>query len=320
MSATRQHARTPPGAETALLRQVVEHASDCILLADGVGRVTLLNHAAMRTFGYAPAEAAALPLAQLFPVQPLDAVPAEAGLPGLAEALRRGAAWSGEIAARRRNGARFPAHVSLAFAASHAGDAPAPTAILYLRDVSDQQRLLDRLRQLSIVDDLTGAYNVRYLWARLRYEFLRARRYQQPLACLMADLDRFKAVNDTYGHRTGDDVLRMVSQKLARAVRQVDIAARYGGEEFAVILPNTRLDGAMQCAEHIRVGIERASLMCGATPVKVTLSIGVAELNEGIADEEEFLRRADEALLEAKRLGRNRVCASARAPAAPARP
>jgi diguanylate cyclase (GGDEF)-like protein/PAS domain S-box-containing protein len=286
--------------ERDLLRQVVQNASDCILTVEPGGRITLANQAVAVTFGCEPAQIIGASIEALFPPETPPGPVAE-----MLEALRSGGTWAGEAMARRRDGSRFPVHVSVSVARDPTG--ATSMAILHARDVTDQQRLLDRLKQLSITDDLTGAYNARYFWARLRYEFLRARRYNQPAACLMVDLDRFKMVNDTHGHRVGDDVLRLVTKTMNDGIRQVDIIARYGGEEFAVILPNTDLVGALPCAEHLRACVEAAVLEVDGQRLHITVSIGVAALAPEIEDEEQLLRNADEALIAAKRSGRNRV-------------
>ena len=169
------------------------------------------------------------------------------------------------------------------------------------------QETLDQLKQLSIKDSLTGVYNVRYFWARFRYELLRAIRYEQSLSCLMLDLDRFKSVNDRYGHQVGDDLLRLLAETVSNGIRKVDIIARYGGEEFAIILPNTSAQGALQCAENIREKVSAVGLIIGDKEVRTTVSIGVSVLTKNIKDESELLQQADSALNAAKRAGRNKV-------------
>jgi len=194
------------------------------------------------------------------------------------------------------------------------GVAARPVSVtLSLRDQTELERHYERLKDLSITDELTGMYNVRYFWARLHYEFVRSRRYGQPLACLLADLDRFKPVNDACGHRAGDQVLRRVAQDVRGAVREVDVVARYGGDEFALILPSTDVAGAMRCAENVRRTVAGRKLATGrpgrhAMPRRVTVSIGVAALTDDTSDEEMLLHRADRALMRAKQEGRNRVC------------
>ena len=123
----------------------------------------------------------------------------------------------------------------------------------------------------------------------------------------MIDVDYFKTVNDTYGHVTGDDVLRSLAALIASATRDADIVARYGGEEFAVLLPNTDLGGTVRCAENIRKTVQNAEIMTDEGPLKVTISAGVASLTPSVHDKEDLLRRADAALLESKESGRNMV-------------
>lgn len=288
--------------EHDLLRQVIEQSGEGVLLLGPAGRVLSANRAAALMFG-CPTEALSGTALDIL-------IPAHSGQGGsqLREALRGGQPWSGALAARRADRSAFAVQATLAFARS--ADGAPVAAILYLRNVTARQRFVERLKRLSITDDLTGVYNVRYLWARLRYEFLRARRYGHPLCCLMADLDRFKSVNDLYGHRAGDEVLRHAAATMRQSAREVDILARYGGEEFALVLPNTTLDGAMTCAEHLRNQVRDCTAQFGGLALRVTISVGVATLDAETPDEETLLRRADIALLCAKRMGRDRVCAA----------
>jgi diguanylate cyclase (GGDEF)-like protein len=176
----------------------------------------------------------------------------------------------------------------------------------------------ETIEQQATIDGLTGLFNHRCFWERLRDEVARARRYEHPLSLLMLDLDDFKRVNDRFGHPVGDELLRTVGRALQTQVRQgVDCPARYGGEEFAVILPCTEselddeggtLDGAVTTAERIRRAIAglRAPGVDAAWP-GITVSIGVATLPIHAADAEELVAKADRALYAAKRLGKDRV-------------
>ncbi|SHE49514.1 GGDEF domain-containing protein [Desulforamulus putei] len=157
------------------------------------------------------------------------------------------------------------------------------------------------------LDGLTKLFNHQYMKARLEEEINRARRFKRPLSVLMIDLDFFKRINDFYGHQSGDFVLRKVSELVLVNLRDEDIACRYGGEELAVILPETSLKEAAVVAERLLRSIEKTefSLAGIEEPVQVTVSIGVAELNEGDTPDR-LLQRADEALYLAKRRGRNR--------------
>jgi two-component system cell cycle response regulator len=168
-----------------------------------------------------------------------------------------------------------------------------------------------RLEMLAHTDPLTQTYNRRALMDRLTEEMERARRYGLQLSVLMVDLDHFKAINDSYGHVVGDEVLRGVSATLQREARAVDVVARYGGEEFVVVLPETGTEGAMAVAERIRSRVAAVPPMPGGEYgwLRVTVSIGVASVPEsGANTPEELIGVADQALYRAKAEGRNRVC------------
>jgi diguanylate cyclase (GGDEF)-like protein len=167
----------------------------------------------------------------------------------------------------------------------------------------------------SLTDPLTGVGNRRRLEQALVVEANRAERTGGGFCAVMADLDHFKQVNDTYGHEAGDKVLAAFGDVLRRRTREVDIAARFGGEEFVVLMPATNLQDAVAIAERIRAAV--AELRVEPLPEPVTASFGVAERVAGEPGDA-LLRRADAALYEAKRLGRNRVMAAGREPVQPA--
>ncbi len=167
-----------------------------------------------------------------------------------------------------------------------------------------------RLEALSITDYLTGLYNHRYAHERLESELNRARRQEEPLSIVMLDLDRFKGINDTYGHLAGDQVLREVGRILKDTCRNYDVAARYGGEEFLIILPGTKLDDAVMIARRIRELIEACDFPAGGKTLRVTASFGVADyMLDGTRAKDELVGHADRALYRAKSAGRNRVVA-----------
>lgn len=163
-------------------------------------------------------------------------------------------------------------------------------------------------KQLANTDGLTGLYNHRHLQERLEQEVQRARRYQRHLSLVMADLDSFKAYNDTHGHPKGDEVLIQVARTLRRVSRASDIVARYGGEEFTLILPETPLNEAAGVAERAREAVEALHFdSSNSDPARhVTLSLGVTTLPTG-GTKEQLVSAADQALYRAKRQGRNRV-------------
>ncbi len=163
------------------------------------------------------------------------------------------------------------------------------------------------LEHLSVTDGLTSLYNHRWFQLRLREEFRRAQRYGDPLALILLDLDRFKQVNDRWGHQVGDTVLREFSTVLQGSVRETDFVARYGGEEFCVLLPCTSVAGALTVAERIREE-SAAHLYAGERALRCTVSIGLASLPSSEATgAERLLHFADEAVYRAKQDGRDRV-------------
>ena len=175
----------------------------------------------------------------------------------------------------------------------------------------DVMREREELREISITDQLTTLYNHNFFYARLEEEFERALRYDTPLSLLMLDIDDFKSVNDTYGHRTGDKVLRDAAKLVKAVVRKTDVVCRYGGEEFAVILPHTSMEGAMDDAERIRAAIE-AHAFGGLIGEGITVSIGAATYpNDEIRNSGDFVNRADTVLYKAKDGGKNRVVSDA---------
>jgi len=168
-----------------------------------------------------------------------------------------------------------------------------------------------RLRRLAMTDDLTLAYNQRYLSPRVNEEIERARRNGQPLSMLLLDLDHFKRVNDEYGHEVGDTVLRLFADRVRSIVRRVDVFIRRGGEEFLLLMPATALEQARATAERIRRNLGDAELdVGGGHHVRQTVSVGVAGWNFSESPEA-LQRRADVAMYAAKEQGRDRVVVSA---------
>jgi diguanylate cyclase (GGDEF)-like protein len=187
------------------------------------------------------------------------------------------------------------------------------------RIVRLEQSLRDanaKIQQLSETDSLVGTFNRRYLSSQIVREVDRARRYKHPLSAVMADLDRFKLINDERGHQTGDEVLRHFADLTKSSLRPSDWVARYGGEEFVIVLPETNIIGATVAAEKLRALCAGKRFMSSTGEVAVTASFGVAELSiesMGQSDDaaaQALLRRADAALYTSKNEGRNRVTAA----------
>jgi diguanylate cyclase (GGDEF)-like protein len=162
--------------------------------------------------------------------------------------------------------------------------------------------------QLSITDGLTGLWNRRYLELSLRKEIERASRFNRPLTVLMIDIDRFKDVNDRFGHQRGDEVLVEVTRRIMGTIRtQIDFVARYGGEEFVVVLPETPGEGGTVVAEKVRSAVRDHPFVGDGSHLTITVSVGVAVFPIDGLTSEDLIRAADQAMYRAKRAGRDRV-------------
>jgi diguanylate cyclase (GGDEF)-like protein len=173
----------------------------------------------------------------------------------------------------------------------------------------ENARLHGQVQRQAVTDDLTGLANRRQFLVQLDSEIARSRRSGSPLGIVLADLDDFKRVNDTYGHQAGDVALRSFAEILTTMARDVDLAVRLGGEEFAMLLPDTDLAGAAQLAERLRLALE--STVTGRPPAqfRLTASFGVSSFPAAAAAED-LLTDADRRLYDAKRTGKNRVVSS----------
>ncbi|MBI4691642.1 MAG: sensor domain-containing diguanylate cyclase [Nitrospirae bacterium] len=165
-----------------------------------------------------------------------------------------------------------------------------------------------KLEKFAITDYLTGIYNIRYFYYRLEEEFSRSQRYQIPLSCIMFDIDYFKKINDTYGHRVGDMVLREFAQRVTKYTRKSDVFARYGGEEFIMLLPHTSGEGAVAEAERLRKAIREYRFKSLKDKKGVTVSIGtVSYPDRKIKTQDDLITFADNALFTAKNKGRDQI-------------
>ncbi|ACG77724.1 stalked-cell differentiation controlling protein [Phenylobacterium zucineum HLK1] len=172
---------------------------------------------------------------------------------------------------------------------------------------------LDHSLELAVTDQLTGLHNRRYMQGQLEALMRRAAAGGDPVALLVIDIDHFKRINDSFGHDVGDEVLREFAVRLASNVRAIDLPVRHGGEEFVVVMPDTSLEDARRIAERIRLHVAGSPfrVMGGEELLSVTISIGVAAGAGGEDSSQALLKRADEAVYEAKSRGRNRVIARA---------
>jgi diguanylate cyclase (GGDEF)-like protein len=163
----------------------------------------------------------------------------------------------------------------------------------------------EELYQLAIVDGLTRTFNRRYLMDFLTREISRCRRHTRPLSLLLFDIDRFKQINDSFGHASGDQILREIVELAREGVRREECLARYGGDEFVVVMPETAIEGARIVAERTRSRVEGHSFRCAGREIPVTISVGVTPLSPEMQDAEAMLAAADTQLYAAKMAGRN---------------
>lgn len=169
---------------------------------------------------------------------------------------------------------------------------------------------VERLRMRAFVDALTGVWNRGALFDLLYRERERAQRGTKPLSVAMLDIDYFKKINDGYGHPGGDEVLKELCVRLRGAIRPYDSVGRYGGEEFAVVFPETENEDALMLGERLRAVVSESPFRLGSSELSVTISVGIATSDGPVDTVEDMLARADAALYQAKRAGRNRVISS----------
>jgi diguanylate cyclase (GGDEF)-like protein len=181
-----------------------------------------------------------------------------------------------------------------------------------IRYAIERAQIMEKLRELATRDELTGLLNRREMRRILSEETARHLRQGEPLALAMMDIDHFKTVNDTFGHKVGDDVLRWMAQLITENMRSTDMFARYGGEEMAVILPQTNSEDAFRVMERLRHLVATTGFQvdrAGRRPIDIqlTISMGIASVPEDANSDEQLLVAADRALYQAKRRGRNRI-------------
>ncbi len=175
------------------------------------------------------------------------------------------------------------------------------------------RRLMAKVEDLAVRDPLTGLYNRRGFYDLAEREEARARRYDEPLQALLIDLDHFKEINDTHGHKIGDHALVETARRLEGGLRTCDLLGRWGGEEFSALLPGVELEGAERTAGRLLERISEHPIDSPAGPLSLTVSIGVAPFDDSCADLGELMAHVDQALYQAKRAGRGRVCVWAEA-------
>ena len=179
-----------------------------------------------------------------------------------------------------------------------------PVSVISIREFEFACR---QLQVLALTDELTGLANRRHFVESLEAELSRYNRFSNVFCVAMLDLDKFKLINDTYGHDAGDKVLKSLAQILSTKLRKYDVVGRLGGEEFGIIFPNTALEGAVIACEHVANAIRACEVITDKSAIHFTASFGVTEVNEEARETDLILKQADKALYKAKDTGRDRV-------------
>lgn len=220
--------------------------------------------------------------------------------------LLSGEQWQGEVINKRKDGTLYHENLSIAPVKNARGEITNFVGVK--QDISERKQLEEQLQNLANTDPLTNLFNRRVFLEHLSQETNRVARSKNCAAVLMLDLDFFKRINDTYGHATGDTVLKQFADIIVKQTRDIDISARFGGEEFVILLPDSNREKANIMAERLRKEVSVLSIPHEKGNVTITVSIGAALIIPENANGELALNRADNALYEAKETGRNRIC------------
>jgi diguanylate cyclase (GGDEF)-like protein/PAS domain S-box-containing protein len=299
-------------ASEARTAAIVNTAVDAIVTVDEGGRIVSVNPSTERIFGWPQKELVGRDVTELMADD-------EARIHGdsLTRYLETGEARilgiGRETVAKRRDGSVFPIDISISEA--RVDGVEGRLFVGLIRDITERKRVEEELQkakaaaeEAAMRDSLTGLWNHNRVIEILIEEMSRSERQGIPVSVAMVDLDRFKHVNDTYGHLVGDEVLREIAVRLGSAVRVYDSVGRFGGEEFVVVLPGTDRESALIVAERIREEVGAEPVLTSAGPLTVTASLGVVTRHAELAnDATALLVAADSALYEAKESGRDRV-------------
>lgn len=281
------------------IQSILNNMPDVFYRTDMQGLITLMSPSCKAVLGYDADEMIGRPLASFY------CTPAEREK--ILRALQEGNGKARHVEAclKHKEGTRVWILTNAYMRLDEQGQAVGVEGIA--RDISERKELEDTLTTLARIDDLTQVYNRRYFYEEAEKLLMLSHRYQRPAAMLMLDLDRFKQVNDIFGHRAGDDVLKHFAQICRDTVRETDIIGRTGGEEFAILLPETELDSAFQLAERIRSTVASSAVQLTDSALSYSVSIGVAVKDTEILHTQELLSQADKALYTAKEAGKNRI-------------
>jgi diguanylate cyclase (GGDEF)-like protein/PAS domain S-box-containing protein len=295
--------------DPSILEVILDRIEDGVYFADRERRVRLWNNGAEAITGFSQQEVIGAPCGnhRLCHVDEDGKSLCEHGCP-IEQAMSCGSPCERDAFLQHKLGHRVPVRIRSWPLRNQQGQLIGAVEI-FRGKMSDrrQDRIIEQLSQLAMLDDLTHLPNRRHFDLQLDRRIAEMNRFGWPFGVLMIDLDRFKQINDAFGHHVGDQVLCLVARTLQANCRSLDTVCRWGGEEFAAVIANVRHEELRRVAEKLRAMVETSGLReSSSAPVRVSVSIGcaMARPNETAA---ELMRRADEMLYAAKRAGRNRV-------------
>lgn len=283
---------------------LLEAAGEGIYGVDQDGRINFINPSALAMLELGEADAIGKNSHDLFHRSSLDGMPRPLDQCPVHQTLLDGRRREAEEIYVRRTGEAFVVHLVATPVIDEGRQLGVEVVFL---DITPRKTMEAELTRLATTDSLTGVSNRRHFLAQVEDEIARFQRFGQPVSILMLDLDRFKRINDTYGHPAGDAVLKVFAETMREACRRMDHIGRLGGEEFAILLPGTGTVEAHQFAERLRQAVATKRVVADEWEIQFTVSIGIAGMQKGDLEPATILARADTLLYRAKATGRNRV-------------
>lgn len=279
-----------------------------IAIIDAGWRIVRINQSFIRITGYGAVESLGRDAGFLF--SPTD----DAGIHRrIRSSMAARAYWQGEVWSRRSDGSAYPQWLTISRVD---GDGMQMHYVASFVDITRHKETQARMLHLAHRDPLTGLANRSLLEERVRHDLARAHRGRESLALMFIDLDRFKSINDRFGHRTGDTVLALFTRSAVHSLRPLDLLGRIGGEEFVALLPGVSTESALAVAERVRSNFALAAADVDGQKVAATVSVGTASAEQSGYDFDALYAVADAALYRAKQKGRNRIEAGGPAPEA----
>ena len=286
------------------LRAILDTTPDGVIVITDKGIVCEFNPGAENLFGYPSEEMIGSSVNKL--MVSTDAMRHDGYVQDSHNAVSRLMTEGRQVSGRRKSGEQFPIEVTVGEA--FIGQNRVHVGVV--RDITKRKAIEDKLRELAVTDNLTGALNRHGFEEIAENAFMVSKRYSRPLSVLMIDADHFKGINDSYGHDAGDKVLIRFSSVVRETLRSTDVFCRYGGEEFLALLPETTFDEAAILADRVLSDLRETEVRTNDDEtVRFTVSIGVASLTPDVQDFSTVIQRADDALYKAKSEGRDRWCA-----------